>query len=42
MNIIKRNGEIAKFDKSKIYDAIMKSMKYGTGIINSDIATNIK
>ena len=41
MNIIKRNGEIEVFNKEKIFNAIMKSMKYGTGIIDEDTAKNI-
>ena len=31
LNIIKRDGSIAKFNKSKIEDAILKAMKYGSG-----------
>ena len=34
MNIIKRDGTIVKFEKNKIKDAIVNSMKYGSGIIN--------
>ena len=32
MNVIKRNCEIAEFDKTKISQAILKAMKYGSGI----------
>ena len=37
-NVIKRNGDVVPFDHLKIYNAIMKAMKYGSGIINEDIA----
>ena len=29
LNIIKRDGSIVKFNKSKIEDAILRAMKYG-------------
>ena len=32
LNIIKRDGSIAEFDKTKIENAILKAMKYGSGI----------
>ena len=38
---IKRNGELVEFDKEKIYNAIMKAMKYGSGNVNSHVAMNI-
>ena len=41
LNIIKRDGSIAKFDKSKIEDAILKAMKYGSGIYEEEIAKSI-
>lgn len=41
MKIIKRTGEITKFDKSKIEKAILKAMKYGSGIVKKDIAEKI-
>lgn len=41
MYIIKRNSSTTTFDKSKIYNAIMKAMKNGSGIVNEEIATTI-
>ena len=41
MKVEKRNGELVPFDKEKIYDAIMKAMKKGSGIIKPIIAKNI-
>ena len=41
MLIVKRNGKKAEFKKEKIKNAILKSMKYGTGIIKEDIANLI-
>lgn len=38
MNIIKRNGSEAVFDKEKIYNAIIKAMKYGSGLVDDKIA----
>ena len=38
MDIMKRDGSIVEFDKSKIREAIMKSMKNGSGIVMPDIA----
>lgn len=37
----KRDGSIVEFNKNKIYDAIMKAMKYGSGVINKEIAMDI-
>lgn len=39
--VIKRDCTLADFDKTKIYDAIMKAMKNGSGIIKPQIAKNI-
>ena len=39
--VIKRNGELVEFDKTKIYNAIMKAMKYGSGDVNEHVAMNI-
>jgi ribonucleoside-triphosphate reductase (formate) len=39
--VIKRNGTLVEFDKNKIYTAIMKAMKNGSGIIRPKIAENI-
>lgn len=41
LNIIKRNGSIVRFDKEKIENAILKAMKYGSGIYEEDIAKKI-
>lgn len=38
MNIIKRNGSEAVFDKEKIYNAIIKAMKYGSGLVDDKVA----
>ena len=38
MEVIKRDGSIVEFDKSKIKDAVEKAMKYGSGIYLPDIA----
>ena len=37
----KRNDKIDNFDGQKIYNAIMKAMKYGSGIVKEDVATTI-
>ena len=41
MKVIKRDGSSVEFNKTKIYDAIMKAMKYGSGIVNKKIAQEI-
>ena len=41
MKVIKRNGTLVDFDKNKIYEAIMKAMKNGSGIIKEHIAISI-
>lgn len=41
MKIIKRDCSEVEFDKKKIYDAIMKAMKFGSGIVKEDIASQI-
>ena len=41
MLIVKRNGKEVEFKKEKIEKAILKSMKYGTGIVREDIAKEI-
>lgn len=41
MKVIKRDCTVAEFEKKKIYDAIMKSMKNGSGIIKPQIAESI-
>jgi len=41
MNILKRDCSIAEFDKSKIYNAIMRAMTAGSGIVKPDIAQEV-
>ena len=41
MIVIKRDGREVQFDKKKIYDAIMKAMTNGSGIVKKRIAENI-
>lgn len=41
MKVVKRNGQEVPFDPDKIYLAIMKAMKYGSGIVKPIIAKNI-
>lgn len=41
LNIIKRDGNVAKFDKNKIEKAILKAMKYGSGVYIPEIAKEI-
>lgn len=41
MKVIKRNCEIAEFDKTKIFNAILKAMKNGSGIVKPKIAEDI-
>lgn len=38
MEVIKRDGSVVEFDKSKIKDAVEKAMRYGSGIYLPDIA----
>ncbi|MGL4346183.1 MAG: anaerobic ribonucleoside-triphosphate reductase, partial [Cellulosilyticaceae bacterium] len=41
MKVIKRDGTVVAFDESKIYQAIMKAMKYGSGIVDEGVAKKI-
>ena len=41
MNIIKRDCSETTFNKDKIYEAIMKAMTFGSGIIKQEIAREI-
>jgi anaerobic ribonucleoside-triphosphate reductase len=41
MQIIKRDGRIVDFNKEKIMQAILKAMKYGSGIVKEKIAFDI-
>lgn len=41
ITITKRNGGNVEFDKSKIENAILKAMKYGSGIVDTKVASQI-
>lgn len=41
MQVIKRNGERVSFNKEKIHVAIMKAMRFGSGLIEEEIAKKI-
>ena len=41
IKVIKRDGKIVEFDAQKIYEAIMRSMSFGSGIIREDVARQI-
>lgn len=41
MKVIKRDGREVQFDKLKIYSAISKAMKYGSGIYDERVAIGI-
>lgn len=41
MEVIKRDGQRVAFDRSKIEQAILKAMQYGSGIIDEEIAKAI-
>ena len=41
LKVIKRNGVVTTFDKEKIFTAIMKAMKYGSGIVSPVLAKEI-
>lgn len=41
MKVIKRNGTVTDFDNKKIKTAILKAMKYGSGIVKPSIADSI-
>ena len=41
MQVIKRDGNMVSFDETKIYEAILKAMKYGSGIVDEKIARKI-
>lgn len=41
MEVVKRNGNLEPFNKDKIYDAVMKAMKFGSGVVRPIIARNI-
>lgn len=41
MKVIKRDCSEAEFDKNKIYDAVMKAMTFGSGIVKPEIAREI-
>lgn len=39
--VIKRDGSHVAFDESKIYHAILKAMKYGSGVIDEEMARKV-
>lgn len=41
MKVIKRDGSVAQFDANKIYNAIIKAMKYGSGVLDEAVARKI-
>ena len=41
MNVVKRNQNIVPFDRTKIVNAILKAMMYGSGIVKEKIANDI-
>ena len=41
MQVIKRDGNSVAFDETKIYEAILKAMKYGSGMVDEQIAKKI-
>ena len=41
MQVIKRDDSVVAFDETKIYEAIIKAMKYGSGIVDEAIAQKI-
>lgn len=41
LNVIKRDSVVVGFDKTKIEEAILKAMKYGSGILKENIAKQI-
>lgn len=41
MNVVKRNQSIVPFDRTKIVNAIMKAMTYGSGIVKEKVANDI-
>ena len=38
LKVIKRDCTEADFDEKKIYNAIIKAMKFGSGIVDEDVA----
>ena len=41
MEVIKRDGQAVHFDKTKIEQAILKAMKYGSGIVDEAVAASV-
>ena len=41
MHVIKRDGSKVAFDASKISEAILKAMRYGSGIVNEKVAYEV-
>jgi len=41
VDVIKRDGQVVQFDEGKIYNAIVKAMRFGSGMVNLEIAKKI-
>ena len=41
LKVIKRDGSIIDFDKSQTENALIKAMKYGSGIVDKKVAKKI-
>ena len=41
MQVIKRDGRLVEFDKTKISNAILKAMVKGSGLVDEDVAKNV-
>ena len=41
MQVIKRNGTLVEFDAKKVEIAILKAMKYGSGLVDEHVARDI-
>ena len=41
MKVIKRDASLVEFDRQKIYNAIMKAMENGSGIVKPKIAESV-
>ena len=41
IRVIKRDGSEVEFDKRRIYNAIFKAMKNGSGIVEKDIEEKV-
>jgi ribonucleoside-triphosphate reductase len=41
MEIVKRDGSYAAYDAGKIYNAIYRAMRYGSGMVDEDVAQKV-